>query len=126
MGLPRPWQDRAERTGLSLIVPDIAGKCLELLKQAVPSANRIAYLWHPGDYGEHTERDILNGAEAGARTLGVQFQPVPVRGPEDFEQAFSDMVSAGVEALTVLGSNILILERRRLVDLAAKHRLPAI
>jgi putative tryptophan/tyrosine transport system substrate-binding protein len=61
-------------TGLSFLAPDLIGKRLELLKQAVPKIGRIAVLWHPGDYGEATERDMLQRASAAAQSLGVQLQ----------------------------------------------------
>src|SRR5262249_15455126 len=77
-------------------------------------------------YLERThEKDTLKGAEVAARALGVRLQFVEARGPEDFDRAFSDMTSAGVGALTVLPGLMLLDERRRLVDLAAKNRLPA-
>ena len=50
-------------TGLSLIFPELVGKCLEQIKQAVPGVSRVAVLWQPGAYGERTERDMLKGAE---------------------------------------------------------------
>jgi putative ABC transport system substrate-binding protein len=112
-------------TGLSLLAPELVGKSLELLKQAVPEFSRAAALWHPGDYGERTEKDMLRAADAAARALGVRLQVVETRGPEDFDRAFSDMTRARAGALTVLASNMLLNERRRLVDLAAKNRLPA-
>jgi putative ABC transport system substrate-binding protein len=72
------------------------------------------------------EKDMLKGAEVAGRALRVRLQFVEARGPEDFDRAFSDMTSAGVGALTMLPSFLLINERRRLVDLAAKNRLPAV
>src|SRR5229473_2711387 len=61
-----------------------------------------------------------------ARALGVRLQFVEARGPEDFDRAFSDMTRARAGALTVLPSTMFNTERRRLVDLAAKNRLPAV
>ncbi len=112
-------------TGLSFLVPELVGKRLELLKQAVPGVSRVAALWHPGDYPERTEKDILKEADVAARALGVRLQVVEARGPEDFDRAFSDMTRARADAVTVQSTNIFIIEKRRLVDLAAKNRLPA-
>jgi putative ABC transport system substrate-binding protein len=112
-------------TGLSSLAPELVGKRLELLKQAIPGITRVAVLWQPGD-GERTEKDMLKGAEVAARALGVLPQFVEARGPADFDRAFSDMTRARAGALTVFGSAIFNNERRRLVDLAAKHRLPAV
>jgi putative ABC transport system substrate-binding protein len=113
-------------TGLSALSPALVGKCLEQLKQAVPGVSRVAVLWHPGAHGEHTQKDMLKGAEVAARALGVRLQVVEARGPADFDRVFSDMTRARAGALIVLGSAMFFNERRRLVDLAAKHRLPAV
>ncbi len=113
-------------TGLSIVAPELVGKCLELLKQAVPGVSRVAVLWEPGAVGERTEKDMLKEADVAARALGVRLQFVEVRGPADFDRAFSDMTRARAGALTVLPSNMFVNERRRLVDLAAKNRLPAV
>jgi len=113
-------------TGLSNIAPDLVGKRLELLKQAVPGVNRVAILWQPGGTGERTEQDMRKGAEAAARALGMRLQFLEARGPADFDRAFSDMTRERAGALTSLGGSMFFSERRRLVDLAAKNRLPAL
>ena len=113
-------------TGLSLLAPELVGKCLEQLKQAVPGVSRVAVLWQPGGFGERTEKDMLNGAEVAARALGVRPQFVEARGPADFDRAFSEMTRARAGALTVFANAMFTIERRRLVDLAAKNRLPAL
>src|SRR3989441_5896570 len=113
-------------TGLSILAPELVGKCLEQLKQAVPGVSRVAVLWQPGAVPERTEKDMLKGAEVAARALGVRPQFVEARGPADFDRAFSEMTRARARALTVLVSTMFIIERRRLVDLAAKNRLPAV
>jgi putative tryptophan/tyrosine transport system substrate-binding protein len=112
-------------TGLSILAPDLVGKRLELLKQALPEVSRVAALWHPGDYVERMEKDMLTEADRAARALGLRLQVVEARGPEDFDRAFSDMTRARADAVTVQSTNIFFIERRRLVDLAAKNRLPA-
>src|SRR5438445_218208 len=113
-------------TGLSFFSPELVGKCLEQLKLAVPAVSRVAALWQPGGQGESTEKDMLKAAEVAARALGVRLQFVETRGPENFDRAFSEMTRVRAGALTVLPSNMFISERRRLVDLAAKNRLPAV
>jgi putative tryptophan/tyrosine transport system substrate-binding protein len=113
-------------TGLSSSGPELVGKGLELLKQAVPGVNRVAALWHR-DYPERTQRDILEQADVAARALGVHLQFVEARGgPENFDRAFSELTRARADALTVLTSVLFISERRRLVDLAARNRLPVV
>jgi len=113
-------------TGLTGLSPELVGKGLEQLKQAAPGVSRVAVLWHPGGLGERTEKDMLKGAEVAAQALGVRLQVVEARGPADFDRAFSDMTRARAGALTMLPSSMLFGERRRLVDLAAKNRLPAV
>jgi putative ABC transport system substrate-binding protein len=113
-------------TGLSMLAPELVGKRLEQLKQAIPGISRVAVLWHSGVLSDRTGKDMLKGAEVAARALGVRPQFVKVQGPEDFDRAFSEMTRARAGALTVLPSNMFLNERSRLVDLAAKNRLPAV
>ena len=113
-------------TGLSTLGPELIGKRLEQLKQAVPGVSHVAFLWQPGASGERTEKDMLKGAEVAARALGVRLQFVEARGPADFDRAFSDMTRVRADALTVLTTPVFGTERRRLVDLAAKNRLPTV
>ena len=113
-------------TGLASLGSELVGKRLELLKQAVPGVSRVAVLWLPGALGERTDNDMRTGADVASRALGVRLQFVEARSPEDFDRAFSDMTSARAGALTVLPSNMFLREHRRLVELAAKNRLPAV
>ena len=69
---------------------------------------------------------MLKPAEVAGRALGIRLQFVEAQGPAEFDRAFSEMTRARVGALAVLGSAIFNSERRRLVDLAAKHRLPTV
>jgi ABC-type uncharacterized transport system substrate-binding protein len=119
--LARPGGNVTGLSGLSLV-----GKRLELLTQAVPGVSRVAVLWQPGGQGERTDKDMVKEADVAARALGVRLQVVEARGPDDFDKAFSDMTRARADALMVLGGTMFISERRRLVDLAAKNRLPAV
>jgi putative ABC transport system substrate-binding protein len=113
-------------TGVSFLAPEQVGKRLERLKEAVPGVSRVAVLWQPGDVPETTAKNLLKEAEVAARALGVRVQFVEARGPADFDRAFSEMTKAHADALSVLTSAILFNEHRRLVDLSAKHRLPAV
>ena len=113
-------------TGLAGLGPELVGKRLEQLTQAVPGVSRVAVLWRPDALGERTDKDMLTGADVAARALGVRLQFVEARGPADFDRAFSDMTRARAGALTVLPSQMFLREHRRLVDLAAKNRLPAV
>ena len=111
-------------TGLTFLGPELVPKRLELLKQALPKISRVAALWHPGAYSEHTTRDMVKATEAAARTLGVQLQLVEVRGPNELDRMFPTMIRERAEALLVFPSAMLFTERRRIVDLVVKHQLP--
>ena len=113
-------------TGLSQLAPELVGKCLEQLTQAVPGVSRVAVLWQPDAFGERTEKDMLKRAEVAARALGVRVQFVEARGPTDFDRAFSEMTRAHAGALILISSTMFFVERRRLVALAGKNRLPAV
>jgi len=113
-------------TGLSLVQQELVGKSLELLKQAVPEVSRVALLLKPDAMPDRAKKDRLNAADVAARALGVRLQVVEARGPEDFDRAFSDMTRARAGALAVLATPVFDSERRRLVDLAAKNRLPTV
>jgi putative ABC transport system substrate-binding protein len=113
-------------TGLSFLGPETVAKCLQLLKEAVPGITRVAVLSHPGNPSEATRKIILKETEAAARALAVRLQFLEARGPDDFERAFSEMARARVGGLTVVTSIMFFSERKRLVELAAKSRLPAV
>jgi putative ABC transport system substrate-binding protein len=113
-------------TGLSILSPELIGKRLELLTQAVPGVSRVAVLWELGGGGEPADKDVLKRAEVAGQALGVRLHFVEAR-DGDFDRAFSDMTRARAGALTMLPSGGMFFnERRRLVDLAAKNRLPAV
>ncbi len=113
-------------TGLSFLGPETVAKCLQLLKEAVPGITRAAVLSHPGNPSEATRKIILRETEVAARALAVQLQFLEAHGPDDFERAFSEMRRGRAEGLTVLTSIMFFSERRRLVDLAAKNKLPTV
>ena len=110
---------------MSAVSPELVSKWLELLKQAVPGVSRVAFLWQPGGLGAADE-EVLKAAEVAARALGVRLQLVEARGPADLDRAFSEMTKARAGALTVLSTPMFGSERRRLVDLAVRHRLPTV
>jgi len=112
-------------TGLANLQPELIGKGLELLKQTVPGINHVAFLWQPDVLPEPAQRDILQRAEVAAKATRVRLQFVAVRGSEEFDRAFSEMTRARIDALIVWGGVLFIGERRRIVELAAKNRLPA-
>jgi putative ABC transport system substrate-binding protein len=111
-------------TGLTIIASrDITGKQLELLKEVVPKAARVAFLFDPANPGSLLLQKEL---EAAARALGVGLRFTEVRTRYDFEAAFTAMTKERVGALLVAGGPFEFFHRRRIVELAATSRLPAI
>src|SRR5262245_10419940 len=113
-------------TGLSVNSPEMASKSLELLKQAVPGVARIALLLKPDAMPDHARKERVQTWEVAARALGVRLQVVEARRPEDFDRAFAEMTRTRADALSVVSTPVFDAERRRLVELAAKRRLPTI
>ncbi len=113
-------------TGLTFLGPQLVPKRLALLKEALPSASQVAALWHPRAYGERTMDDMMKETEAAARTLGLHLRFVAVQGPDELDQAFSTIAAERTDAVMVFPSPMLFTERRRIVDLAGKLRLPLI
>jgi ABC-type uncharacterized transport system substrate-binding protein len=111
-------------TGNTFLGPELVPKRLELLKEALPRVSRVAALWHPGAYGDRTMTDMVKETKTVARTLSMHLQFVGVRGPDEFARAFSTMTRGRPDALIMLPSPMLFGERKRIVDLAAKYRLP--
>ena len=77
-------------TGLSLLLPELVGKRLELFKHAIPSIRRVAVLWQPGGFDARTEQDLLKGAAMAARALGLELRFFEARSPADIGRAFSE------------------------------------
>ena len=113
-------------TGFSLVAPDLVGKSLELLKQAVPGVSRIALLVKPDATPNHTMNRFLKEADVAAQALGVLLQIVEARSPADFERAFSEMSKARAGALAVIPTPVFGGARQRLADLAKKNELPTV
>ena len=110
-------------TGLSDLHTVLVTKRFEILKEVVPSASRIAVLFHAGNSTLLRQlKDIENVAPA----FGVKVLPAPVTGPNDFDRAFTTMTKERAGGLMVLGSPLIGINRRRILELAAKNRIPAI
>jgi putative ABC transport system substrate-binding protein len=110
-------------TGLSTLSPEISGKQVELLKEIVPRLSRVAILGNstiPGN--AQSLREMKVAAEA----FGMQLQYLDVLGPKDIETAFQAARNGRAEAVLVLGSSVLLLERTQVVELVGRNRLPAI
>jgi putative ABC transport system substrate-binding protein len=110
-------------TGLSTLAPEISGKQLELLKEIVPSLSRVAVLGNSTDPGN---AQVVGETERAAVALGVRHLYLDVRAPADIETAFRAASKGRADAVLSLSSFLFISQRKQLVDLAVKSRLPAI
>jgi len=108
-------------TGTTTLSADLSSKQLELLKEAVPRAMRIAVLWNPNNPWHPL---AVKGAEAAARSLAVQLQIVEARSAEEFERAFEAMTRKRAGAVLVLADPLTAFHRTRLAELAIKRHLP--
>jgi putative ABC transport system substrate-binding protein len=110
-------------TGLSLTSPDLVGKRLALLKEAVPRVARVAVLTHPP-----FAATILNlgEAQAAAPALGLAVLPMEVRTPEAFDDQFATILSLGADAVLTSGDPFTSAHHRRILNFAATHRLPTV
>ena len=113
----------ANVTGTSSLSAGVAGKSLELLREVVPQARRMAILWNPAN--PVFQSRMVKETEVAARSLGVQLQMLAARDPEEIDRAFELMVRERAEALTVIGDPVFILQMTRIANLATKHRLPS-
>jgi len=110
-------------TGLSTLSPEISGKQLELLKEIVSKLSRVAI---GGDVTRPGIPQALREINVAADALGVQVQYLELREPKDIETAFRAASKEHADAVLVLGSPVLLSQRRQIADVAAKSRLPAI
>ena len=113
-------------TGNTFLGPELVSKRLELLKEVLPGVSRVAALSQPGAYAQRTMKDMLEQTTAAARVLRVQLHLVEVRSSDEFDRAFSTISKGRPDALLQVPSLMFWLERKLIVDLAAKHRLPTI
>jgi ABC-type uncharacterized transport system substrate-binding protein len=110
-------------TGFTEIGAVLAGKRLELLKEAVPKLSRVAVLWDP-----HNSAHILQWKESqfSARRLDLQLHSMEISSADKFENAFREATKAGITALAVLQSPLVSSNQKRIVELTASIRLPSI
>jgi putative ABC transport system substrate-binding protein len=113
---------------LSAFVSELSGKQLELLKEAFPRVSRVGVLWenrtNPSGIGE--DALVLGEMKAAAGALRVTLQLLELRGVDDFEPAFSAIKAKRANALMVIRTPLTTTHRTRIVDFAARNRLPAI
>jgi putative tryptophan/tyrosine transport system substrate-binding protein len=119
--LPQPG---ANITGNTFLAPELGPKRLQLLREVIPEVTRVAVLQHRAVYSERTMREMTERIRAAA--VGIELQVLEANGPDDFDSAFSAMMKARVGGLLIGPSPMFYMHYRRLLDLAAKHRLPAL
>jgi putative ABC transport system substrate-binding protein len=108
-------------TGLTIMSPDLIGKQLELLKEVVPKVSRVALLRHPDNPASAAQ---LREAEAAAQALGLRLQTLEARSPQEIDGAFAAMTRERAGALLVIPDTLFWSQRRQIVELAVKRRLP--
>jgi putative ABC transport system substrate-binding protein len=110
-------------TGITSINSELAAKRLDLLRTIAPRASRIAMLWDGTDAGS---RLGVQQTEAAAKTAGVSIHSVPVGTAAGLEAVFASVVRGGAKALIIVSTARLFSDRKRLAELAVKHRLPTL
>jgi len=108
-------------TGVTYVHDQLAGKAIELLKDAAPRVARVAILWNPN----HTDPEYRE-TQRGASTLGVALQSLEVRSAQELEVAFQAAARGRPEALIVAGSRLLQRHRQQIGEFASKNRLPLV
>jgi putative ABC transport system substrate-binding protein len=114
------WPGR-NATGLVNQSPELSGKRLELLMEAVSKVSRVAVMVNPTNFGSQLE---LKEMRVAAQALGVQLRLIEVTDPKTLNQAFAAMARYNVQALTLLGDAIFHANRSPIAQLAARSRLP--
>jgi putative ABC transport system substrate-binding protein len=110
-------------TGFAFLLPEVSGKRLDLLKEAIPELSRVAVLWNAANpYKPFDLKEVQVAADA----LRVAVHTFPVREPKDFDDAFKAAVKSRAGGLITLEDPFTIAHRTRIVGLALRHRLPAV
>src|SRR6516164_8006563 len=110
-------------TGMSLMVPDLGGKRLELLKGLLPRLARVAVLWNAANpYPAHVFKEV----QAAGRTLGIEVQSLEVRDSDDFESAFEIVRRQHPDALMTVEDPLTFNYRKRIADFALGQLLPTL
>jgi putative ABC transport system substrate-binding protein len=110
-------------TGVSEVATELSAKRLQILEEAIPSARKIAVLWNADDLGMTLR---YQATEEEAPQLGVTIVPLGVHAPDDFDAAFSAMTRSQPDAIMMVSDVLTNLNRKRVMDFADEHRIPAI
>jgi putative ABC transport system substrate-binding protein len=110
-------------TGISLMLPELSAKRLQLLKSAVPKLSRVAVLWHPST---PWHKGMLREVQGAAPSLGLHIVLVAVHTPEEFDAAFAAMTRERAEGILWGDNPVFSAHQKQLLGLIAKIRLPVI
>ena len=110
-------------TGFTTIAWVLAGKRLELLKDTIPKLSRVAVLWDPQSSGNPPQ---WKESQRAARKLGLQLHSMEVSSAGKYENAFNEAAKTGSAALAVTRHRSSSAYQKQIIELAAKHRMPAI
>ena len=108
-------------TGLSMLLTDIVGKELEVLKEALPGVRRVGVLWDPGT---PSHGQALPAVQAAGKSLAVELVPAPARTVEELAVALRTIREAVAEAFLVIGATVNYVHRTLLAEAALGHGLP--
>ena len=110
-------------TGNTILGPDVSPKRLQLIKEAIPSVSRVAFLWNPDNASHPAIREELQRA---APKLGMKVFFVPVRSAAEFDAAFAAMMKERPQAFLMTNDALHQRNLGRIIDFLAKNRLPGI
>ncbi len=110
-------------TGSTEMSPEISGKRLELLREAVPKTSRVGIVWYPRKGGSDEEE--VRQTETATRQSGMHVQIVGVRDPKEFQGAFAEMTKQHANAVILIRGSFTDFHRKQLLELALKQRLPS-
>jgi putative ABC transport system substrate-binding protein len=110
-------------TGISDVAATLTTKRLSLLKQLSPKLQKVAMLWNNDDLGMTLRYEASAKA---AQSIGISVQPLGVREPDDFNEAFAVMSKEPPDAIIMVADALTVLNRKRLFEFAAAKRLPAV
>jgi len=107
-------------TGTYTLSSELAGKRLEILKEALPAVWRVAVFWDPSFGAQHDE------LQRAAQSLGVRLEFIEIRGPQDLDVAFKSAKRKNTRAVLLMRSSVLYVHRARVAALALEARLPTV
>jgi ABC-type uncharacterized transport system substrate-binding protein len=110
-------------TGVTFFAAELAGKRVELLKEAIPGISRLAVLANPRHAGEQRE---LKETQVAAQAFALPLQYLTVKAPGDFEDAFAAIVRERANALIVFPDALTLARRKEIAEFSARRRIPSI